>query len=50
MEKDKLREIIKKSVEKVWYGMRSMNPVEDQTNMLTEMIWDELQSQKLNKN
>ena len=48
MEKDKLREIVKKSVEKVWYEMRTVNPVEEQTNILTEMIWDELQNQQNN--
>ena len=46
MKKEKLREIVKKSVEKVWFEMRSVNPIEDQTNILTEMIWDEIKPDK----
>lgn len=38
MEKEKLREIVKKSVEDVWYNRRSMNPVADQTELLTEAL------------
>ena len=38
MDKEKLREIVKKSVEEVWYNRRSMNPVEDQTELLTEAL------------
>ena len=38
MDKEKLREIVKKSVEEVWYNRRSMNPVADQTELLTEAL------------
>lgn len=38
MEKEKLREIVKKSVEEVWFNRRSMNPVADQTEFLTEAL------------
>ncbi|MFW6225792.1 MAG: hypothetical protein ACOC3V_02385 [bacterium] len=42
MDKDKLEEIIRKSVEDIWYNRRSMNPVEEQVKILTENIWYEL--------
>ena len=38
IEKEKLREIVKKSVEDVWYNRRSFNPVADQTELLTEAL------------
>jgi hypothetical protein len=38
MEKEQLREMVKKSVKEVWYNRRSMNPVEDQTELLTEAL------------
>jgi len=40
MDKEDLRKIIKKEVEDVWYNRRSLNPVEDQTDRLTEKIWE----------
>lgn len=49
MTKEKLQEIIKKSVEDVWYNRRSFNPVEEQTNLLTEAIWNELNKENINK-
>ena len=36
--KKKLAEIIRKSVEEVWYDRRSFNPVEDQITILTEQL------------
>ena len=42
MDKEKLREIVKKSVEEVWYNRRSMNPVADQTELLTEALYQAL--------
>ena len=38
MEKNQIREIVKKSVEEVWYNRRSMNPVDDQAELLTEAL------------
>ena len=38
IEKEKLREIVKKSVEDVWYNRRSFNPVADQTEHITEAL------------
>lgn len=38
MEKNQIREIVKKSVEDVWYNRRSMNPVEEQIELLTEAL------------
>jgi hypothetical protein len=42
MEKEKLREIVKKSVEDCWYNRRSLNPVEEQTEFLTEELYKAL--------
>lgn len=39
MNKDDFTTIIKSSVEDVWHGRRSMNPVEEQTNLLVEKLW-----------
>jgi hypothetical protein len=46
MEKEKIREIVKKSLEEVWYNTRSMNPVEQQTEILTENLYNELSHNK----
>ena len=40
--KEKLRDIVKKSVEKVWYNRRLRNPIEDHTELLTEEIYQAL--------
>ena len=42
MEKEKIREIVKKSVEDCWYNRRSLNPVEEQTEFLTEELYKAL--------
>jgi hypothetical protein len=47
MDKEKLESIVRKSVEDVWYNRRSLNPVEEQTKALTDVIWSELE-QRLN--
>jgi len=42
MEKEKIREIVRKSVEDCWYNRRSLNPVEEQTEFLTEELYKAL--------
>lgn len=48
--KDELREIVKNAVEDVWYNRRSLNPVEDQTNQLTDSIWSKLYNDDKDEN
>jgi hypothetical protein len=43
-EKDKLRGIIKSCVEDVWYGRRTMNPIENQTNLLMKRLLSIIES------
>ena len=40
MDKEDLRKIIKKEVEDVWFNRRSIDPVKDQTDTLTERMWN----------
>jgi recombinational DNA repair protein RecR len=47
MKKSDLREIVKKSVEDVWYNSRSRNPVEDQIETLTESLFQALNNEPL---
>ena len=42
MTKEDLKDIISKEVEKVWYGRRSLDPVKEQTELLTDAIWGRL--------
>lgn len=46
MDKSELRIIIKNSVEEVWIKRRSMNPIIEQTNLLTEKLWTALESKE----
>ena len=40
--KEKLTEIVQKSVEDAWYNRRSLNPVKEQTEVITNAIWEQL--------
>ena len=40
--KEKLTEIVQKSVEDAWYNRRSLNPVKEQTEIITNAIWEQL--------
>lgn len=40
--KDNLKNIVKKATENVWYGRRSMNPVDEQTEIITNDIFEYL--------
>lgn len=42
MNKKELEEIVRKSVEDIWYNRRSLNPVEEQTKELTDKIWEKI--------
>lgn len=39
--KEELEKIVRKSVETIWYERRSVNPVDDQTKLLTDILWNE---------
>jgi transcription elongation factor Elf1 len=41
--KEQLREKIRLSVKKVWIGRRSLDPIEEQTNLLTDDLWAEIE-------
>ena len=40
--KEKLAEIVQKSVEDAWYDRRSLNPVKEQTEIITNAILEQL--------
>ena len=40
--KEKLTEIVQKSVEDAWYNRRSLNPVKEQTEIISNAIWEQL--------
>jgi hypothetical protein len=40
--KEKLTEIVQKSVEDAWYNRRLLNPVKEQTEIITNAIWEQL--------
>ena len=40
--KEKLTEIVQKSVEDAWYNRRLLNPVKEQTEVITNAIWEQL--------
>lgn len=42
MNKEDLKNIVQHSVKEVWYNRRSFNPVEEQTELLTNLLWDYL--------
>ena len=47
--KKKLTEIVQKSVEDAWYNRRSLNPVKEQTEIITNAIWEQLNKPAVNK-
>lgn len=42
MKKEELKAIVKKATESVWYNRRSMNPVEEQTELITDVLFEAL--------
>ena len=42
MTKSELKEIVQKATEEVWYNRRSLNPVEEQTELITEKLYEAL--------
>ena len=47
--KEKLTEIVQKSVEDAWYNRRSLNPVKEQTEIITNAIWEQLNKPDVSK-
>lgn len=47
--KEKLTEIVQKSVEDAWYNRRSVNPVKEQTEIITNAIWEQLNKPDVSK-
>ena len=48
--KEKLTEIVQKSVEDAWYNRRSLNPVKEQTEIITNAIWEQLNKPDVSNN
>ena len=48
--KKKLTEIVQKSVEDAWYNRRSLNPVKEQTEIITNAIWEQLNEPVVSNN
>ena len=48
--KEKLTEIVQKSVEDAWYNRRSLNPVKEQTEVITNAIWEQLNEPVVSNN
>ena len=48
--KEKLTEIVQKSVEDAWYNRRSLNPVKEQTEVITNAIWEQLNEPDVSNN
>ncbi len=44
MKKDKLRELIRDQVRDVWHNRRSMNPISEQTDLLTNALYPLIES------
>lgn len=42
MTKSELKAIVQKATEEVWYNRRSLNPVEEQTELITEKLYEAL--------
>ena len=45
-EKEKIQEIVKNATEEVWYKRRSLNPVKEQTKLITEKLFKAMNQQQ----